>query len=71
VQVDPDNERSMSIPRKLGFVEDGRFRRRLPPKEEGGERRDGVLFTMLRDELAGSPCMNHAYQAYDALGREL
>ena len=71
VQVDPDNERSMSIPRKLGFVEDGRFRRRLPPKEEGGERRDGVLFTMLRDELAGSPCMSHAYQAYDALGREL
>jgi RimJ/RimL family protein N-acetyltransferase len=71
VQVDPDNERSINIPRKLGFVEDGRLRRRLPPKTEGGPRRDSVLFTMLADELAGSPCVGYEYTAYDALGRAL
>jgi RimJ/RimL family protein N-acetyltransferase len=71
IQVDPENERSMNIPRKLGFVEDGRLRRRLPPKEEGGARRDGVLFTMLADELPGTPSTAYAYRAYDALGREL
>jgi RimJ/RimL family protein N-acetyltransferase len=71
VQVDPENERSMNIPRKLGFVEDGRLRRRLPPKDEGGPRRDSVLFTMLADELPGSRCLAYEYAAYDALGREL
>jgi RimJ/RimL family protein N-acetyltransferase len=71
VQVDPENERSIRIPRKLGFVEEGRLRRRLPPKTEGAPRRDSVLFTMLPEELAGSPCMAYEYTAYDALGREL
>jgi RimJ/RimL family protein N-acetyltransferase len=71
VQVDPDNERSLRIPRKLGFTQDGTLRRRLDPKEEGGERRDSVLFSMLESELPGSPCMSFAYEAYDAIGRPL
>ena len=49
----------------------GPARRRLPPKKEGGARRDQVIFSMLVDELAGSPCMAYEYVAYDALGREL
>jgi RimJ/RimL family protein N-acetyltransferase len=71
VQVDPRNERSLRIPRKLGFVEEATLRRRLPPDEEGGVRRDSVLFTLLREELAESPCMAYDYVGYDALGREL
>jgi RimJ/RimL family protein N-acetyltransferase len=71
IQVDPANERSLKIPRKLGFVEEGRFRRRLAPHEDGGPRRDSVLFTMLAEELAGSPCMRYAYRAYDVLGGPL
>jgi RimJ/RimL family protein N-acetyltransferase len=71
VTVDPANERSARIPRKLGFVLEGTLRRRLPPKEEGGPLRDQLIFTMLAEELAGSPCMNYDYVAYDALGREL
>ncbi|HZC28309.1 MAG TPA: GNAT family protein [Gaiellaceae bacterium] len=71
VQVDPANERSARIPRKLGFVEEGRLRRRLEPHEDGGERRDSLMFTMLAEELAASPCMRYAYRAYDALGAEL
>jgi RimJ/RimL family protein N-acetyltransferase len=71
VQVDPANERSLRIPRRLGFTEDGTLRGRLEPKEDGGEWRDSVLFTMLEPELAGSPCMSFDYAAYDAIGREL
>ena len=71
VQVEPENERSIRIPRKLGFTEEATLRRRLEPKEEGGPRRDAILFTMLAEELPGSPCMAYEYLAYDALGREL
>ena len=71
VQVDPENERSIRIPRKLGFTEEARLRRRLEPKEEGGPRRDSILFTMLAEELPASPCMAYEYVAYDVLGREL
>jgi RimJ/RimL family protein N-acetyltransferase len=71
IQVEPENERSIRIPRKLGFTEEARLRRRLEPREEGAPRRDAILFTMLAEELPGSPCMAYDYVAYDALGREL
>ncbi len=68
IQVEPDNERSLRIPRKLGFVEEGRFRRRLEPNVDGGPRRDSILFTMVADELAGSPVASFPYRAFDAVG---
>jgi RimJ/RimL family protein N-acetyltransferase len=71
VQVDPENERSIRIPRKLGFTEEARLRRRLEPKEEGAPRRDSILFTLLAEELAGSRCAEYDYRAFDVLGREL
>lgn len=71
VQVDPANERSLRIPRKLGFVEEGVLRRRLEPFEPGGERRDSTMFTMLAEELEASPCLRYAYRAFDAVGTEL
>ena len=71
LSCDPENERSRRIPRKLGFVEEGTLRRRLPPKTDGGPRRDQLMFSMLVDELAASPCMAFEYVAYDALGRAL
>ncbi len=68
VQIEPDNERSLAIPRKLGFTLEGRLRRRLEPREEGLPRVDSMLFTMLAEELAGSPCLAYDYAAYDAVG---
>jgi RimJ/RimL family protein N-acetyltransferase len=71
IQVDPANDRSVRIPRKLGFVEEGRLRRRLDPHDEGGPRRDSLMFTMLAEELAASRCMQYRYRAYDALDSEI
>jgi RimJ/RimL family protein N-acetyltransferase len=70
IQVDPVNERSARIPRKLGFVEEGVLRRRLEPYEDGAQRRDALMFTMLAEELPASQCMKYAYRAYDAVGAE-
>jgi RimJ/RimL family protein N-acetyltransferase len=70
IQIDPANARSLAIPRKLGFTEEGRLRRRLEP-HEGGPLRDSVSFSMLREELASSRCMEYGYVAYDAVGDRL
>ncbi len=68
IQVEPHNERSLAIPRKLGFTQEGVLRRRLESAEDGGPRRDSVLFTMVREELEGSPCPGYDYVAYDVVG---
>jgi RimJ/RimL family protein N-acetyltransferase len=71
IQVDPANDRSLAIPRKLGFTEEGTLRRRLEPHDDGLPRRDSVLFSMLRQEVSASPCMQYAYAAYDSVGERL
>jgi RimJ/RimL family protein N-acetyltransferase len=71
IRVDPKNDRSLRIPRALGYTEEAVLRRRLEPYEVDGERRDVVIFTMLAGELAASPCAAYPYRAFDAIGREL
>ena len=71
LQIDPRNERSLKIPRKLGFSHDGTIRRRLEPGADGESRRDSAIFTMLQEELAASPCMTYDYTAYDVVGTRL
>jgi RimJ/RimL family protein N-acetyltransferase len=68
LQIEPENELSLKIPRKLGFTFEGRLRRRLDPHVDGGPRRDSMMFTMLVEELAGSPCLAYDYVAYNAAG---
>lgn len=68
VQIDPANEASQGVPRKLGFVHEATLRRRLEAFEDEGPRRDSLLFTLLAEELAGSPAARYAYTAYDATG---
>jgi RimJ/RimL family protein N-acetyltransferase len=70
LQIEPTNERSANIARKLGFTHEATLRRRLP-RREGEPRADSMVFTLLREELAGSPCMNYDYVAYDVLGAQL
>jgi RimJ/RimL family protein N-acetyltransferase len=71
IQVEPRNERSLAIPRKLGFTEEGRLRRRIEPQAEGEPNRDSIVFSMLREELAGSRCVEYGYAAYDVLGEPI
>jgi RimJ/RimL family protein N-acetyltransferase len=70
LQIEPRNERSANVARKVGFTHEATLRRRLPRR--GDEpRADSMVFTLLREELPGSPCMAYAYTAYDALGNQL
>lgn len=70
LQIKPSNERSANVARKLGFTHEATLRRRLP-RRDGGPRADSMVFTLLREELEGSPCMAFDYVAYDAAGRRL
>ncbi len=70
IHVDPANERSLGVPRALGFDEEGTLRRRLPPDSDG-ERRDMVSFVMFREELEQSAAGDVEIEAFDAAGRAM
>jgi RimJ/RimL family protein N-acetyltransferase len=70
IRIDPANERSLRIPRALGFAEEGTLRRRLPAGADA-EPRDMVLFTLFADRLEASPVAAAELEAFDALGRRL
>jgi RimJ/RimL family protein N-acetyltransferase len=67
IRVDPANEASVAVPRKLRFSEEARLRRRLRT-QEGEEPRDAIVFTLFRDELSGTPAASAQFEAFDALG---
>jgi RimJ/RimL family protein N-acetyltransferase len=71
IKVDPENVASLAVPSKVGFTQEARLRAVLPPKAEGGAKRDAILFTMLAAELAGSPALGYDYRAFDARGEPL
>ena len=68
IRVDPANEASLGVPRKLGFTEEATLRRRLPGRA-GGPLRDVTLFTLFREEF--DPSLAPTLRAFDALGRQL
>ena len=70
IHVDPANEASCRIPRRLGYREEGTLRRRLPTAG-GTPRRDAVIFSLLAEELAGSSAAATQLRAFDARGVEL
>jgi RimJ/RimL family protein N-acetyltransferase len=69
IKVDPSNEASMKVPRKLRFTEEATLRRRLPGRRPGDEARDSVIFSLLREDLAASAAGEVAFEAYDAAAR--
>jgi len=68
IRIEPGNEASFGIPRKLGFVEEATLRRRLPGRE-GGPLRDVTIFTMFREDL--DPALAPDIRVYDARGGQL
>ena len=67
IRVDPANDASLAIPRKLGFVEEGTFRGVL--HDAGGTPRasDAVVFALLRGEFDRGV----ALEAFDATGERV
>ena len=70
IHTEPENEPSMRIPLKLGYVEEARLRRRLYAAP-GGEPRDTVVFTMFRSDYPGTPAAAAALEAFDASGERV
>ena len=68
IRVEPGNEASFGVPRKLGFVEEATLRRRLPGRA-GGTLRDVTIFTMFREDL--DPALAPGIRAYDARGEQV
>ena len=70
IHVEPANEASCRIPRKLGYAEEGTLRRRLPAAE-GATRLDAVIFSLFGEEFAASPLRDFPLEAYDSVGNRL
>jgi RimJ/RimL family protein N-acetyltransferase len=68
IRIEPGNDASFGIPRKLGFLEEATLRRRLPGRE-GGPLRDVTIFTMFCEDF--DPALASNLRAFDALGRQL
>jgi RimJ/RimL family protein N-acetyltransferase len=68
IRIEPRNEASFGVPRKLGFLEEATLRRRLPGRQ-GGPLRDVTIFTMFREDF--DPAIAPALRAFDAAGRQL
>ena len=67
IHVDPENDVSCRIPRRLGYQEEGILRRRLPGSP-GSPRRDAVVFSLLAEDLAASPAVLVPLIAFDCRG---
>jgi len=68
IRIDPDNEASLGVPRKLGYTEEATLRRRLPARA-GEALRDVTIFTMFREDF--DPAIVSELRAFDAVGRQL
>jgi RimJ/RimL family protein N-acetyltransferase len=68
IRIDPRNQASFGIPRKLGFVEEATLRRRLPSRE-GEPLRDVTIFTMFREDF--DPSLAPDIRAIDARGERV
>jgi len=69
IHCDPENVRSATVPRKLGFTHEGTLRRRTPFLDE--PRRDVMIWSLLADEYANSPAALTKIATFDVLGRRI
>jgi len=68
IRIEPRNQASFGVPRKLGFVEEATLRRRLPG-HRAGPLRDVTIFTLFREDF--DPAMAPELRAFDARGERL
>ena len=70
IHCEPENERSIRIPRKLGYAEEALLRRRLYAAP-GGEPRDAIVFSLFRADYPHTPAASAQLEAYDARGERV
>jgi RimJ/RimL family protein N-acetyltransferase len=70
IHCDPQNVRSASVPRKLGYTLEGTLRQRSGPFS-GGSFVDSMIWSLLKDEYPASPSAQAEIQAFDAIGRQI
>lgn len=68
IRIDPENEASKGVPRKLGYTEEATLRRRLPGRA-GGPLRDVTIFTLFREDF--DPAIAPGIRAFDARGERV
>ena len=68
IRIDPENEASLGVPRKLGYIEEATLRRRLPGRASGPQR-DVTIFTLFREDF--DPAIAPGIRAFDATGRQV
>lgn len=69
IRVDPENTRSVAIPRRLGFAHEATLARRSP--NPAGDLRDCMVWSMHRAAYAGSAASAVPTRAWDGVGRRL
>jgi RimJ/RimL family protein N-acetyltransferase len=68
IRIEPGNDASFGVPRKLGFAEETTLRRRLPGRESG-PLRDVTIFTMFREDFDSA--IAPRIRAFDARGEQV
>ncbi len=68
IRIDPANAASLGVPRKLGFPEEAKLRRRLPARP-GEPLRDVIIFTLFSEDYEGSPAAVTPLRAWDGAGK--
>jgi RimJ/RimL family protein N-acetyltransferase len=68
IRIEPGNDASFGVPRKLGFTEEATLRRRLPAPK-GEPLRDVTIFTMFREDF--DPAIAPEIRAFDARGEQV
>jgi RimJ/RimL family protein N-acetyltransferase len=69
IRCDPANAASAAIPRKLGYTHEATLRGRSTT--ETGAPRDSMIWTLFREDYAGSPPSAAELQAFDAACRRV
>jgi RimJ/RimL family protein N-acetyltransferase len=69
IHCDPNNVRSASVPRKLGYVQEAILRHRGHTPE--GEPRDTMIWTMLAKEYTTGMVRGIEIKAFDVVGQRL
>jgi RimJ/RimL family protein N-acetyltransferase len=69
IHCDPRNTASAAVPRSLGYACEATLKCRV--KGSDGLLHDSMIWTMMKEAFADSPCAQAALEAYDVIGGRL